>query len=151
MIKYIDGDLIRDAEQYDVILQGCNCFNTMGKGIALQVKEKFPKAYEVDCTTKKGDKAKLGTFTHTTDTTPIVVNCYTQFDYRKKYDDEAKVYLDYGALKNVLEAVKKKFTGKKIGMPRIGAQLAGGDWNTIKQMIEVILRDEDVTVVTYVP
>lgn len=38
MIKYIDGDLIRDSDNYDVILHGANCQNTMGKGIALQVK-----------------------------------------------------------------------------------------------------------------
>lgn len=151
MIKYIDGDLIRDADKYDVILHGANCFNTMGKGIALQVKTKFPQAYQVDCRTKKGDSNKLGTITHTTDTTPVVVNCYTQFDYRKQYEDEAKVFLDYGALKTALQAVKKQFKGKKIGMPRIGCSLAGGDWSTVKQMIENILGDEDVTVVTYTP
>ena len=151
MIKYIDGDLIRDSDNFDVILQGCNFQNTMGKGIALQVKTKFPQAYEADCKTKKGDLAKLGTISHTTDTTPIVVNCYTQFDYRKQYDDPALIYVDYTAIKTALEAVKKNFTGKKIGMPKIGAQLGGGDWNHIIRIIEYVLGDEDVTVVNYKP
>lgn len=148
-IKHIDGDLVRDAEQYDVILHGCNCFNTMGAGIALQMKTKFPKAYEVDCATKAGDINKLGTITKTTDTNPIIVNCYSQYDFRGRRI--GSMDLDYNALKSALGLVKKEFTGKKIGMPRIGAQLAGGDWNIIIRIIEEIFEGEDVTIVTYLP
>lgn len=148
-IIHVDGDLVRDAEQYDVILHGCNCFNTMGAGIALQIKEKFPKAYEVDCATRKGDIEKLGTISKTTDTTPIIVNCYSQYDFRGRR--AGRMDLDYNALKSALSLVKKEFSGKKIGMPRIGAQLAGGDWNVIIKIIEDIFEGEDVTVVTYVP
>ncbi len=150
MIKYIDGDLVKNAEDFEVILHGCNCQNTMGKGIALQIKEKFPKAYEVDCQTKKGDITKLGTISHTTDTTPIIVNCYTQFKYRKQYEDEALVFVDYKAIKTALEAVKEHFTGKRIGMSKIGSSLGGGDWNVIVKIIEAVLGEEDVTIVNYV-
>jgi len=149
MIKFIDGDLVKSAEEYEVILHGCNCQNTMGKGIALQIKEKFPEAYEVDCKTKKGDIAKLGTISYTTNTTPIIVNCYTQFNYRKKYEDEALVFVDYNAIKTALQAVKKHFTGKKIGMPLIGCGLGGGDDKIVLKIIETILGDEDVTIVKY--
>ena len=148
-IKYIDGDLIRDAEQYDVILHGCNCFNTMGSGIALQVKTKFPQAYAVDCLTKSGDRNKLGTISYTTDTTPIVVNCYSQFDYRGRR--AGIMDCDYKAIKTALQEVKKTFSGKKIGMPKIGSQLAGGDWNVIVRIVEEILEGEDVTVITWKP
>lgn len=151
MINFEDGNLVRDAEEFELILHGCNCQCTMGKGIALQIKEKYPEAYEVDCRTKKGDRSKLGTISFTTNTTPIVVNCYTQFDYRPKYEDPATLYLDYNALKQALIMVKKTFSGKKIGMPRIGASLAGGDWSIIIRIIEDVLGDEDVTIVNYVP
>jgi O-acetyl-ADP-ribose deacetylase (regulator of RNase III) len=150
-IKLIDGNLVRDADQYEVILHGCNCQNTMGKGIALQIKEKFPEAYDIDSATKKGDINKLGTISHTINSNPIIVNCYTQFNYRPKYEDEAILYLDYNALTSALSQVKKKFSGKKIGMPRIGAQLAGGDWNIIIKIIEQVFEGEDVTIVNYVP
>jgi len=147
--KFIDGDLVKSAEDYDVILHGCNCFNTMGAGIALQIKAKFPQAYAVDCQSTSGDKAKLGTISYTTDTTPTVVNCYSQYDFRGRR--AGNMDLDYNALKTALQAVKKEFTGKKIGMPRIGAQLAGGDWNVIIRIIEETLEGEDVTIVTYTP
>ena len=51
-IKYIKGDLVRDAEKdFDVIGHGCNCWCTMGAGIALGVKRKWRRAYDADTAT----------------------------------------------------------------------------------------------------
>ena len=41
------------------------------------------------------------------------------------------------------------FKGKHIGLPQIGAGLAGGDWNRIKNIIQTELTDCKVTVVIY--
>jgi hypothetical protein len=41
------------------------------------------------------------------------------------------------------------FKGKKIGLPMIGAGLAGGDWDHIKYLIQKELRDCQVTIVIY--
>ncbi len=43
MINYIDGDLIKLALQgeFDVVVHGCNCFCTMGAGIAPQMAAAF--------------------------------------------------------------------------------------------------------------
>ena len=34
----------------------------------------------------------------------------------------------------------------KVGLPKIGAGLAGGDWKIIETMIESVLHDCDVTI-----
>lgn len=149
MIRYIDGDLVRDAENYEVIAHCCNCFCTMGAGIAPQIKHKFPEAYEADCKTQSGDESKLGTITYTENTTPIVVNLYGQFDYTGRRS--GKMDLDYDALRSALKAMREKFTGKTFGLPMIGAGLAGGDWNVIEAIIEEEMRGEYVTIVRYVP
>ncbi len=149
MIRYVDGDLVRDAASYEVIAHCCNCFCKMGAGIAPQIKHKFPEAYEVDCKTTSGDEAKLGTISFTENTTPIVVNLYGQFDYTGRRS--GKMDLDYQALRSALKAMKEKFTGKTFGMPMIGAGLAGGDWNVIERIIEEEMRGEYVTIVRYVP
>ena len=62
-MKTIKGDLVKLAikGEFDLIIHGCNCFCTMGAGIAKTIKQKFPEAYEADLKTEKGDKAKLGT------------------------------------------------------------------------------------------
>lgn len=149
MIKYIDGDVVRDAEQFELIAHCANCFCTMNSGVAPVIKAKFPEAYEVDCKTIKGDKKKLGTITFTTTTNPIVVNIYGQYGYggRKKGIRD----LDYNALRSGFKLIKERFSGKKIGLPKLGAGLAGGDWEIISKIIEEELTGEDVTVVNFKP
>lgn len=151
MIKYIDGDLITMAKngEFDVIIQGCNCFCQMGSGIAPQIKSAFPEAFEVDLETECGSEAKLGSMSYTKETIPTVCNLYSQFRYGG--GRFGKMDLDYDALRSSLKLVKEKFSGKTIGSPKIGAGLAGGDWEIIEQIIEEELEGEDVTVVNYVP
>jgi len=154
-MKVIKGDLIKLAQEgyFDVIVQGCNCFCTMGKGIALQIKKVFPAVYIADCETRKGDKYKLGTISHATIDTPngelVVVNAYTQFDYRIGHTSDTKRRVDYKALRSCFREVKQYFSGRRIGYPLIGAGLAGGDWNVIEKIIDQELVDEDHTLVKW--
>ena len=46
-----------------------------------------------------------------------------------------------------MKKLKRDFSGKRIGYPRIGAGLAGGDWSTIYQIIDDELQGEDQTLV----
>ena len=144
-LKYIKGDLVRDAERdFDVIGHGCNCYCTMGAGIALAVKNKWPEAYAVDRASVFADKNKLGTYTKWVGKDITIINMYTQWDFKG-----SDVKADYNAIKNSLRAMKEEFSGKKIGLPLIGAGLAGGDWNVISKIIEEELSGEDVTVVIW--
>jgi hypothetical protein len=45
--------------------------------------------------------------------------------------------------------MNSEFKGKHIGLPKIGAGLAGGHWPTIKQMINDGFTDCNVTVVQF--
>lgn len=146
MIHYIKGDLLRSDCQ--VIVHGCNCFCTMGSGIARQVKEMFPRAYGADLKTVKGDPSKLGTYTYadySKEESPLfIINAYTQFDYGR---DSSKVYLKYEALTSALKDIKANFNPSlKLGMPKIGCGLAKGDWNKVEKIIEEIFDDRDVYV-----
>jgi O-acetyl-ADP-ribose deacetylase (regulator of RNase III) len=147
MIKHVVGDLVRDAEQYEVIMHGCNCFCVMGSGIAPQIKAKFPEAYAADCATTAGDVNKMGTITHTTSGKPIVVNMYTQYDTKGRRSGQMD--FDYDAFRKALKEVKTKFSGKMMAMPKIGAGLAGGDWEIIERILDDEMRGEYVTVVTW--
>ncbi len=147
MVKHIIGDLVRDAADYQVIGHGCNCFCTMGAGIAPQIKARFPEAYAVDCETEAGDINKLGTITYTKiQNAPVVVNLYSQYGYSRKHGE---MNLDYKALRSALRLMKQKFTGKTMALPWIGAGLAGGDWNLILQIIDEEMRGEYVTIVQW--
>jgi len=151
-MKTVKGDLIKLALEgkFDIIIHGCNCFCTMGAGIAKAIKSEFPEAFKVDQTTEKGDKSKLGSYTQTTtirnEHSIIVINAYTQFNYRGK-----GIKADYDAIRNVFKELKSEFTGKRFGFPLIGAGLAGGDWEVISEIISEELQGEDYTLVEFVP
>lgn len=169
-MKIVNGNLVTLAldGKFDVIIHGCNCFNTMGAGIAKEIKSKFPEAYQIDCKTIKGDMSKLGNITYADIKRPnkykinikisekkeinvgegynqlSIVNGYTQFSYYGK-----KCLVDYDAVRKVFKKVKKLFADKRIGYPKIGAGLAGGDWSIIEKIINEELEDEDHTLVLF--
>lgn len=143
-IKYVKGDLIRDAENYEVIAHGCNCFCNFGAGIAKAVKIKYPEAYKVDVATQFGDKKKLGNYTKWVGENITVLNLYTQYKY-----GHSQVNADYEAIRSCMKSIKEDFAGKRIGLPLIGAGLAKGDWGTISSIIEEELQGEDVTIVIW--
>ena len=151
-MRVLEGDLITLALDgvFDVIVHGCNCFCTMGAGIAHAIQLQFPEAYAADLMTIKGDRNKLGYFSSATvrenghDIT--IVNGYTQFQH-----SGSPPLVDYDAVEHLFKKIKKEFSGKRIGYPKIGAGLAGGDWNRIENIINRELALEHHTLVKYTP
>jgi len=149
-MKIVKGDLIQLAlsEEFDVIIHGCNCFCSMGAGIARQIKERFPPADEADLKTQPGDKDKLGTYSKATikitKQTLTIINGYTQYHH-----SGSKVLADYDAIDSLFSLIKTNFSGKRIGYPKIGAGLARGDWKKISSIIDHQLMGENHTLVEY--
>ncbi len=150
-MKTIKGDLIQLAleGEFDVIIHGCNCFCAMGAGIAKTIKEVFPEAYIVDNRTGTGNASKLGNFTYATilknENKIIVVNAYTQYDYTIGKEPN----VDYKAIRKVMRDIKHAFHGSRIGYPKIGAGLAGGNWDKIAKIIDEELEGENHTLVVW--
>ncbi len=149
-MKHAKGDLIELAlaGKFDVIIHGCNCFCTMGAGIARQIRDTFPQAYEADLTTLAGDIEKLGSYTKARVTvlgnTLFIINGYTQYHY-----EGDGVLADYDAIDTLFRQLKTKFEGLRFGYPKIGAGLANGNWDTIAKIINRALDGEDHTLVTF--
>nr|WP_321403883.1 macro domain-containing protein [uncultured Desulfobacter sp.] len=147
-MKSIKGDLIHLAKegQFDLIVHGCNCFCTMGAGIAKQIRSQFPQAWEADLATVSGDKSKLGSYSEACIRTPTgrlyVINAYTQYHYSGD-----GVLVDYDAMAKVFTALKNQFSGLRMGYPKIGAGLAGGNWKIISEIIDSALDGEAHTLV----
>lgn len=143
MINYIQGDLFdTDAE---IIAHGCNCRGGFGSGVAKIIATKYPKArfYYLDKFDEDG--WKLG------DIQPVmqwngkyIVNCATQDAYLPRNECHA----DYDAIRLAMSRLKEFAMSKnmKIAIPKIGAGLAGGDWNIIESILNDVFSDYDVTV-----
>ena len=168
--KEITGDLFEEifSENYDVTLQGCNCFNTQGAGIVIPFKkyfqtDKFPMEL-----VGKGDINKLGQIdykyfylkngivynspigsTEVKYHTMVVCNCYSQYHYGINHINGTNMPADYEALTLCLRKINFKFKGKKVVLPLICGGLAGGDPDTIKDIIKSELKDCDSTLVLF--
>jgi len=130
MLVYKKGDVLNAGEA--VVVHGCNCKNTMGAGIARQVREQCPNAWRADQQTLWGDRTKLGSFTYGIEANGMtVINAYTQYNYTR---DEVDV--NYEALETAMMAICNHFPNEIIAMPKIGCGLAKGDWNIVSKILE---------------
>lgn len=142
----IKGNLLALAKEgdFDIIAHGCNCQKIMGAGIALQIAREFPEAYLADKNDERLPFQRLGCFTHYLDDSLdlFIVNLYTQFNPGANFDPLA---FELGLKKLTMFFSKES----KIGLPMIGAGIGGGDWEQIKEIIQRVLSEYDVTIVIY--
>jgi O-acetyl-ADP-ribose deacetylase (regulator of RNase III) len=120
----------------------------MNSGVAKDIRENFPSAFEADKQTIKGDIRKLGTYTvgkvykYKTEILKVI-NCYTQFNYGRNKDI---LYANYAAIELCMLKINAKYPNSKIALPMIGCGLANGDWTIVERIIREKLIDLDVTI-----
>lgn len=160
IVDVVEGDLVKLAlkGKYDAIVHGCNCHHKMNSGIARTIREVFPEAYEADCAqTIKSDRSKLGSYSHANiqyeykrgdgeimHDMLTIINAYTQFDYGTD-----KMNVDYDAIRKVFTKINEDYADMNIGIPMIGAGLAGGDWNIISSIINKVTPKLDIHLVEF--
>jgi O-acetyl-ADP-ribose deacetylase (regulator of RNase III) len=134
-MKTVKGDLLALAKEgkFDIIVQGCNCHNVMGAGIARQIRDEFPDAWLADQQTLKGDKNKLGHYSMGIGGRLVIINAYTQYNTASRAGEDV---FDYHACYEVLQKLSERFGKWRIGLPMIGMGLAGGDPVRIMAMLE---------------
>lgn len=138
-----------DNGDFDAIVTGCNCQKTMGAGIALQIKERYPQAYQADLDYNhpipgEFSIAEVPSIHYFQPPEFYIVNLYSQrFPGKPNNADQTKIgrsdteYDRYQAIFNGMTKVNNLFLGQTVGIPHIGAGLAGLNWGRI----ESILRD----------
>jgi len=143
MVKYVNGDLF-DSDA-NILAHGCNTVGGYGSGVAKLMAENFPAAKMSYYNKYNGEGWKLGDVQFVlVGSLKYVVNCATQQEYYPRN----RVHADYDAIRTCMEKVKNfaKVGGLTIAIPKIGAGLAGGDWNTIEAILNEVFTDYDVTV-----
>lgn len=142
-INYIKGDLLSTTE--GIIVHGCNAQGVMGSGVALAVRQKYPKVYE-----KYNEEVQLG-FLGLGDVQLVevkenllIANAVTQ----EFYGREKKLYVSYEAIRECFTTVFEVARGTKVpcvSIPKIGAGLGGGDWEAILSIITDVADKQGYT------
>jgi O-acetyl-ADP-ribose deacetylase (regulator of RNase III) len=136
MVTYIEHGNIFNLEDIQNYAHGCNCAGAMGKGIALQFKDKFPKMYiEYKRLCKDGLFSLGDAYTYIYDN-GTVFNLGTQTTWKTKADINA---VESSLIKMLSYAQKNNIF--KIALPKIGAGLGGLNWNDVKYIIDKVAKD----------
>lgn len=147
MIEYRVGDLLDalDKREVDMAAHGVNCIGGFGSGIAGQIAKRYPIVKQRYLEHHFGPMWKLGhvqlVLLDNAVDGRIVANCATQHNI-------GLGCADYDAISEAVSRLHAFVTAKnlKLGLPMIGAGLAGGDWTTIANIINSIFKDETIYV-----
>lgn len=142
MIINKDINIFESSAQ--AIIHQANCHTTMGSGIAKQIRERYPEAYEADCRTTRGDITKLGSFSWVKARDgKYIYNCYSQFRYGKE-----QRHTDYEAVYTGLSRIEehaKSMGLTSLALPyKMGCALGGGSWRIVNAIIEDIFEENQI-------
>lgn len=154
-IEYLDGNLLES--DCNVIIHQANCRGVMGAGIALQIKKKWPSAYQADRDFEVPfGPDRLGRISHAVvQQRPhpiIVVNAYGQDRYgRGKHTNEMALELAiHEALVRTKKLEERLGTELKVGLPAgIGSGLGGGNPALIRSLLRRLAQDHNKTLWLY--
>ena len=144
MIREVQGDLLKcDA---DILCHQTNFSGIMGGGIAASIREtvltdRQYREYQSICAEK--GKALLGTVQYLpAKGGKTIANLFSQNDW-----NAGPVLTNYEALRACLNAVESyaREHGNTVALPGfIGCGIAGGDWKTVREIIEEVFRESPV-------
>ena len=133
-LKITQGDLLRQ-DDVDAIVNTVNCVGVMGKGIALQFKNKWPEnygPYRAACDAGQVRPGKMFVFDAGAYAQPhFIINFPTKDDWRSK----SKISFIEEGLKDLIVQVKRLGI-KSIAVPPLGCGNGGLDWNDVRPLIE---------------
>ncbi len=148
MYQYVTGkDLIDDIGKYDVILIGTNCYCTMNNGFQGKIRKKYNFVYDLNLSTKYGDKNKLGKRVTTKNTTPIFSLCFMTLGYSFR-PDLIEDYVDYKALENCIKTANNEFQGLKVATTLMGIEEFDGNGKRWK--IKKLLKENSNKINLYI-
>jgi len=158
--KYIVGDLVNSAIEaaknpsgfQEFVGHGCNCHAAMGSGFAPLIASAFPQVEHADNEMYEkynrmgSNMGMLGNFSIARVSESLVVlNIYTQYLPGKDLRLWA-LELGFFNVNQKLREMSKVGVRPVLHIPRIGAGVAGGDWDVISKLIDENTPDIDVVV-----
>lgn len=153
MLKYCSGDIFHS--EADIICHQVNCQGVFSRGLDGQIKKLFPEVEKTYKTITKQWQEQSGGKTSAllgrVSAQPVqmdgrwflIANLYGQDDYGKN-----GVYTDYKALEQAVQEIRDFLDARKkqekAAFPYgIGCGQAGGDWETVKTILENVFEGYD--------
>jgi O-acetyl-ADP-ribose deacetylase (regulator of RNase III) len=136
-ISYASGDLFTNAYHAQAFAHGCNCAGSMGAGIAVGFRARYPEMYEEyrrRCKDTPREFNPGDVFLWQDADQPWVFNLGTQEDYWRSRATYAAVEQALAAMRTLADAEGVC----SIAMPRIEVGYGGLSWRRVREIIERI-------------
>ena len=151
MIKILKGDdIYNHINEYDVILIGTNIYSNMSQGFQRKIMLNYPYVFDINMSTKYGDKKKMGTILECSKegkpTFVLMFICEGNFRPDLKND-----YLSYESLEKCMKYVNILYKGKKIACPFLGTSKfdGNGDKDKVLEILSENSNGIDLSVFDY--
>src|SRR5258708_17009621 len=147
-VQFISGDLFFNQHNFQAFAHGCNCVGSMGAGVAVGIKERYPEMFEEyrrRCKAIPREFNPGDVFLWKAADKPWVFNLATQ---EKVWHGRAT----YEAVEQTLQAMRAQADTEditSIAMPRIGAGYGGLSWKKVRVIIERVFGDWSGTLYVY--
>jgi O-acetyl-ADP-ribose deacetylase (regulator of RNase III) len=148
MITYVKGDLLESGAQ--ALVNTVNTVGVMGKGIALQFRERFPANYKVYSDACKKGQVKIGQMLVVLENSfggeKLIINFPTKTEWYKKSQ--------YSFIEEGLMALAAEIRDRgvlSVAMPPLGCGNGGLKWEKVKPLIEKYLHDADCLIEVFEP
>ncbi|MCG1035512.1 type II toxin-antitoxin system antitoxin DNA ADP-ribosyl glycohydrolase DarG [Polaribacter sargassicola] len=148
MIKFIKGNLLN--AKTEALVNTVNTVGVMGKGIALQFKNRFPYNYKVYREACKNKMFKTGQVLTVQDGDLLNQQYIVNFPTKAHWKSPSKIeYIQTGlvALKNEIAKLKIK----SIAIPPLGCGNGGLNWDIVKEIMIKELESLDIEIIIYEP
>lgn len=144
MVRIVDNVSPLDyISNYDIILCGTNCYQTMRNGFQGDISNKFPFIKEENYKTKYADPDKLGTILECKNENVTIILMFITFGYN--FHNTEKEYIDYGALQRCLNLINLLYPNTKICSNFIGLSKFDGNGDKEKLLRIMELECKNVT------
>ncbi len=145
MITYTKGDIFE--QDVKAIVNAVNCVGIMGKGIALQFKNRYPENFELYETACKQNKVIPGKMFICEIDSQYIIN----FPTKRHWRDSSKLEDIIIGLDDLVRAIKA-LKIQSIAIPPIGCGLGGLEWSIVKTHIQQKLSNlTDVQIIVLEP
>lgn len=147
-IRYVSGDLFINGYQAQALAHGCNCKGSMGAGIAVGFRERYPDMFAEfrrRCKAKPRELNPGDCFLWKAADRPWVFNLATQEDYWR-------ARATYDAVEQAWKAMREQADAESIttiAMPRIGTGYGGLSWKKLCLIVERVFEDWPGTLYVY--
>ena len=130
MLELIEkGNIFNSSCEF--LVNPVNCVGVMGKGLALEFKNKYPLNFEIYKKACDNASFNIGNLLIVPVDNKFIVNFPTKKHWRNKSDLEfIKIGLEE------LKVAIKDFNIKSIALPKLGCGLGGLDWNKVFDLIK---------------